>query len=394
VVNRSTDALHWSKPVTVFAAPRTGFADKDWITCDNTPSSRHYGNCYAEFDLASADDLVEMSVSTNGGRTWLSPKPTAGRAFGLGGQPLVQPNGTVVVPYLGLAATPYFGSFVSTNGGASRSAHHVVSDIDMALDAGGIRNPGGWTCSRQNDAPQKFLGNRKRRVVGGIVTPRRGEATMRHRGRPLLRDARRTRAWPVLATCVIVIATLGVLLREQARPDGFDSVVDTAMVASFSGHQGVLPWLALPGSTIPLIAASVAIAVGCLIARRPNGVALAVTAVPVTAFLDDTVLKHLVDRTHLGQLSFPSGHTASAMTLATVLGVLVHDPARRTATRVVGAALVIAACAVTVLVAAGVIGLRWHYFTDTVGGIALGTGTVLTLAFLIDLVPGVIRPCR
>jgi hypothetical protein len=79
------------------------------------------------------------------------------------------------------------------------------------------------------------------------------------------------------------------------------------------------------------------------------------------------------------------------MTLATVLGVLLHDPARWTATRVARAALVVLACAVTVLVAVGVVGLRWHYFTDTVGGIALGTGTVLTLAFVIDLVPGVMR---
>jgi membrane-associated phospholipid phosphatase len=220
----------------------------------------------------------------------------------------------------------------------------------------------------------------------GIVMPRRGEVAMRHRGRPLLRDARRTRAWPVLALCVIVIATLGLLLREQAQPDALDSVVDTATVASFSGHHGVLPWLALPGSTIPLIAVSIAIAVGCLIARRPNGMVLAVTAVPVTAFLDDTVLKHLVNRTHLGQLSFPSGHTASAMTLATVLGVLLHDPAQRTATRVARCALVDVACAITALVAVGVIGLRWHYFTDTVGGVALGAGTVLALAFLIDLV--------
>jgi undecaprenyl-diphosphatase len=193
----------------------------------------------------------------------------------------------------------------------------------------------------------------------------------------------------VLATCVIVIAALGLLLRGQARPDRLDSVVDTAMVASLGGHPGVLPWLALPGSTIPLIAVSAAIAAGCLIARRLNGAVLAVTAVPVTAFLDDTVLKHLVGRTHLGQLSFPSGHTSSAMTLATVLGVLLHDPARRAGARVVRAGLVIAACAVTALVAAAVIGLRWHYFTDTVGGVALGTGTVLALAFLIDLVPGV-----
>ena len=55
------------------------------------------------------------------------------------------------------------------------------------------------------------------------------------------------------------------------------------------------------------------------------------------------------------------------------------------------AALVVVACAVTALAAVGVIGLRWHYFTDTVGGVALGTGTVLTLAFLIDLVPDAMR---
>jgi membrane-associated phospholipid phosphatase len=215
---------------------------------------------------------------------------------------------------------------------------------------------------------------------------------MCHRGRPLLRDARRTRAWPVLAGCVIVIATPGLLLREQAQPGGLDSVVDTAIVASFRGRQGVLPWLALPGSTVPLIAVSIAIAIGCLVARRANGVILAVTAVPVTAFLDDTVLKHLVGRTHLGQLSFPSGHTASVMAVATVVGVLLHDPARPNATRVARAAPVAVGCAVTALVAAGVIGLRWHYFTDTVGGVALGTGTVLTLALLIDLLPSVLLP--
>ena len=207
---------------------------------------------------------------------------------------------------------------------------------------------------------------------------------MRQHSRPLLRDLRQTRAWPVLGTCVIAIATLGGLLKGQARPDGLDSAIDTAMVASLGGHRSVLSWLAQPGSTLPLIVVSAAIAAGCLIARRPNGVVLAVTAVPVTAFLNDTVLKHLVGRTHLGQLSFPSGHAASAMTLATVLGVLLHDPARRTATRAVRAAFVVAACAITALVAVGVIGLRWHYFTDLVGGAALSVGTVIALAFLLD----------
>ena len=37
------------------------------------------------------------------------------------------------------------------------------------------------------------------------------------------------------------------------------------------------------------------------------------------------------------------------------------------------------------LVAVGVIGLRWHYFTDTVAGAAVGIGTVCALALVLDL---------
>ena len=142
-VNRSPDGLHWSGPVTVFHMPAGGFVDKDWTTCDNSPSSPHFGNCYAEFDLDSQKQLLQMSVSTDGGRTWSSPKQTPDMAHGLGGQPLVQPNGTVVVPYedfhLGSGAQ-YIGSFVSTDGGATWSAHHVVSPINVAVDGGAIRN--------------------------------------------------------------------------------------------------------------------------------------------------------------------------------------------------------------------------------------------------------------
>jgi hypothetical protein len=154
VVNRSADALHWSKPVTVYAVAAGGFVDKDWITCDNTPSSRHYGNCYAEFDIVTAASLLEMSVSSDGGRTWRAPKHTADGARGLGGQPLVQPDGTVVVPYLGFGSIGAFiGSFASANGGASWSAHHLVSVVDLAANAGGIR--GQPLPSAQDDASGK-----------------------------------------------------------------------------------------------------------------------------------------------------------------------------------------------------------------------------------------------
>jgi membrane-associated phospholipid phosphatase len=43
------------------------------------------------------------------------------------------------------------------------------------------------------------------------------------------------------------------------------------------------------------------------------------------------------------------------------------------------------------VVAIAVIGLRWHYFTDTVAGAAVGIGTVCGLALILDL-PGVRLP--
>ena len=45
----------------------------------------------------------------------------------------------------------------------------------------------------------------------------------------------------------------------------------------------------------------------------------------------------------------------------------------------------LAACALGVIVAIAVIGLQWHYFTDTVAGAAVAIGTVCGLAFLLDL---------
>ena len=55
-----------------------------------------------------------MTTSTDGGLTWSAPFSVP-NAFGLGGQPVVQTNGTVVVPFLGNE----IDFFTSTNGGAS-----------------------------------------------------------------------------------------------------------------------------------------------------------------------------------------------------------------------------------------------------------------------------------
>src|SRR5690349_17266315 len=93
IVSISSDGgLTWNAPVTV-ANANSGFFDKDWIVCDNTATSQFYGHCYVEWDIASNGDLVQMSTSNDGGNTWSAGQATADNATGLGGQPLVQPNG-------------------------------------------------------------------------------------------------------------------------------------------------------------------------------------------------------------------------------------------------------------------------------------------------------------
>jgi hypothetical protein len=126
MLSRSTDGgQSWSAPVTIAA---TGtFYDKNWTTCDNNAGSPFYGNCYTEFDNAAARDLELMSTSSDGGLTWGTPTPTADAVHGLGGQPVVQPDGRVVVPFEALGRQ--IRSFSSADGGATWDASVPVSTI-------------------------------------------------------------------------------------------------------------------------------------------------------------------------------------------------------------------------------------------------------------------------
>jgi membrane-associated phospholipid phosphatase len=189
---------------------------------------------------------------------------------------------------------------------------------------------------------------------------------------------------------VIFVVVTGLLFKGKTDPDGFDNAVDSPFITFFRAHDGWLAWFIRPGDLVPAIAVSAAIAAGCLIARRPNGAVLAVAAVPAAAGLDDGLLKHLFHRTYLGVLSFPSGHTTSVTAMTATLAVLLLLPPQRARTRAVRAAVVAAGCLVTVMVAIGVIGIRFHYFTDTLAGAAVGVGTVLGLALLLDLTTGAI----
>ncbi len=140
LVSGSVDGITWKNPATVSKAAATGFYDKSWIVCDNTSTSPFYGNCYVEWDDFSQFDLIEMSTSKNGGVTWGAKKTTVASDSGNGGIPLVQPNGTVIVPI----DDPFQSgvlAFNSTNGGVSWSAAVSVAPINRHGEAGGLRAP-------------------------------------------------------------------------------------------------------------------------------------------------------------------------------------------------------------------------------------------------------------
>ena len=140
LVSRSQDGINWDDPIAVVTGEGSPNFDKPWITCDNTPASPYFGNCYVEWDNANQGDRILMSASRDGGVTWEPPLTTADLATGLGGQPLVQPSGLVVVPYLSL--TGELRAFVSDDGGETWSGSATISRATAHRVAGGLRAPG------------------------------------------------------------------------------------------------------------------------------------------------------------------------------------------------------------------------------------------------------------
>jgi hypothetical protein len=137
LTSRSTDGgLTWQSPVTTATSPGT-FFDKNWIVCDTWASSLHYGNCYTQWEDAGAGSAMMMSTSTDGGLTWSPIRRPADNPSGLGGQPVVQPNGTVIVPYSGGAG---IRSYRSTDGGLTWSVSIAVASVNWRPPAGNLRS--------------------------------------------------------------------------------------------------------------------------------------------------------------------------------------------------------------------------------------------------------------
>jgi len=144
-VNLSPDGTTWGKAIVVARVPLSDHqfgTDKNWVTCDNSTASRFYGNCYMEWDVVADQvahgELVMMSTSSDGGRTWSPAVSTATKLHATGGEPVAEPDGTVVVPIVSQSGIV---AFRSVNGGRTWGSPVPVAKIFQHFSAGNLRGP-------------------------------------------------------------------------------------------------------------------------------------------------------------------------------------------------------------------------------------------------------------
>jgi membrane protein DedA with SNARE-associated domain/membrane-associated phospholipid phosphatase len=170
------------------------------------------------------------------------------------------------------------------------------------------------------------------------------------------------------------------LAADLAESVTMQMAVDAAKVVTYLGSLTVI---------IPLALATV---VWALAQRRwfdaatvVAGVALSIIAVQVSKAAYDRV-RPPDGLVHANYASYPSGHTAYAVTLVACATILVRA-GTGWATRF---AAVVVAAALVVVVGATRVYLRVHYLTDVIGGAALGVA-IWALVGTIALVAGYVR---
>jgi membrane-associated phospholipid phosphatase len=202
----------------------------------------------------------------------------------------------------------------------------------------------------------------------------------------LLPAAARRPAAIVALCCLVLVVTLGFLFAHQGQGHAIDHAVDS-WVMGLHIRSGTLESISRLGGLPAMTVMTGALAVACLVVRRLSGALLAVIGVLIALGLTEDVLKPLVHRTITVRhyLTYPSGHTTALFALSTALAVVLLSPRSGRPHPAVRIGAVVVAVAVSCLVGMAMIGLDFHYFTDTIGGAAVGIGVVLGTAFLLDV---------
>jgi hypothetical protein len=175
---------------------------------------------------------------------------------------------------------------------------------------------------------------------------------------------------------VAATVAIGVVLHRYPGPNAIDRLGFSLLPASpNSGFFHVVTWL---GSVTALVIGSFGAAlVAWFTGPRDRGRVLACLVAPAAATMaNQLVLKPVVARLYVGEISFTSGSVTVIAAIGAVWVLALPRRMRPTAT-------VLAIAAVSVMIVA-VVALQWHYPTDALAGALFGLGTVL----LIDGVIG------
>lgn len=186
------------------------------------------------------------------------------------------------------------------------------------------------------------------------------------------------------AVLMAVFAILGVLVAQGFRPLlEVDLVVGAALRTQHVGtfQVDVLQVLTAPGLTVFRLVVLLPVVILLAVRRQRRLAGFVVLAAFAVAPLT-TLFKELVGRVRptaddplvaASGLSYPSGHSAGAATLAGVLLVVLWPVvSRRWRPWLAGALVLGALCVAWTRIALGV-----HYLSDVVGGLTLGTAVVL-----------------
>jgi membrane-associated phospholipid phosphatase len=192
------------------------------------------------------------------------------------------------------------------------------------------------------------------------------------------------------------------LAADRRQPGTAETLVGAALlVVSFvgaaiaAGHPGENTFDAWGFSTIdharrstvllritelasPVILVVATLLAGVVAVRHDRLRAVACVAGPAAvALLVELVIKPVVGRRFEGVLTYPSGNVADVAAVATAWSLAVMSRLRP-AVAIVGAV-------VTAAMVYAVIGLRWHYPSDAVGGVVLGVAVVVFLDGVLHL---------
>ncbi|MFJ3234453.1 phosphatase PAP2 family protein [Streptomyces sp. NPDC086787] len=213
-------------------------------------------------------------------------------------------------------------------------------------------------------------------------TERGGRAT----GRPVaavLPPSLRGWLGSIAVLAVLVVVVLGVRFADEGEPGPLDAHISDAVYGVGPPWRQValaMDFLGEPGGAAMLI---VAVVTGCLLHRRPRSAVLAVAGAGA-AVGTATLLKSVVGRTiHDGSLSYPSGHTAFATSLALVVALLTTD---RLGLGAAAGTLLVLAAALAAGAAMGwaQVALGAHYPTDALGGWCTALAVIPAMAWLVD----------